>query len=52
MEKMNTQNDANSNLLYSLKPYLRESKQAKLDQYANLMKLSQITNLFKNEKEK
>ena len=52
LEKMNTQNDANSNLLYSLKPYLRESKQAKLDQYANLMKLSQITNLFKNEKEK
>lgn len=52
MEKMNTQNDANSNLLYSLKPYLRESKQAKIDQYANLMKLSQISNLFKNDKEK
>lgn len=52
MEKMNTQNDANSNLLYSLKPYLRESKQAKIDQYANLMKLSQLSNLFKNDKEK
>lgn len=52
MEKMNIQNDANSNLLYSLKPYLRESKQAKLDQYANLMKFSQIANLLKNDKEK
>lgn len=50
METLNTKNDPKSNLLYSLKPYLRKSKQAKLDQYVNLMKLSQVTNLFKNEK--
>ena len=52
METLNTKDDPKSNLLYSLKPYLRKSKQAKLDQYVNLMKISQVTNLFKNEKEK
>lgn len=50
METLNTKNDPKSNLLYSLKPYLRKSKQAKLDQYVNIMKISQVTNLFKNEK--
>lgn len=52
METMNNKDDPKSNLLYSLKPYLRKNKQAKLDQYVNLLKISQITNLFKNEKEK
>lgn len=50
MEAMNDKTDAKSNLLFSLKPYLRKSKQAKLDQYVNIMKISQITNLFKNDK--
>ena len=50
MEALNSKNDAKSNLLYSLKPYLRKSKQAKLDQYVNLLKISQVSNLFKNEK--
>ena len=50
METMNNKNDPKANLLYSLKPYLRKSKQAKLDQYVNLLKISQVTNLFKNEK--
>ena len=50
MEAMNTKNDPRSNLLYSLKPYLRESKRSKLDQYANLLKITQVTGLFKNEK--
>ena len=50
MEALNNKNDPRSNLLYSLKPYLRKSKQAKLDQYVNIMKISQVTNLFKNEK--
>lgn len=40
MEKMNSSNDPRNNLLYSLKPYLRESKQDKLDQYANLMNIA------------
>ena len=29
---------------------IRESKQKKLDQYVNLFKITQITNLFKNER--
>lgn len=50
METLNKKDDPRSNLLYSLKPYLRESKQKKLDQYVNLFKITQISNLFKNEK--
>ena len=50
MEKMNNSNDPISNLLYSLKPYLRETKQEKLDQYVNLLKVSQIAEVLKNDK--
>ena len=50
MEKMNSSNDPRNNLLHSLKPYLRESKQDKLDQYANLMNIAKIAEIFKNEK--
>ena len=50
MEKMNNTNDPRSNLLYSLKPYLRKTRQEKIDQYINLFKISKITNLLKNEK--
>ena len=50
METMNNKDDPKANLLYSLKPYLRKSKQEKLDQYINLLKISQVTKLFKNEK--
>ena len=50
MEALNNKNDPRTNLLYSLKPYLRSSKRSKLDQYANLLKITQVTNLFKNEK--
>ena len=48
-EKMNNKNDPRSNLLYSLKPYLREQKQEKLDQYANLMNVAKIAELLKND---
>lgn len=47
MEALNTSNDQDSNLLYSLKPYLRKSRQAKLDQYINILKISQVSKLFK-----
>ena len=50
IESFNQKDDARSNLLYSLKPYLRESRQKKIDQYVNLFKISAITNFFKNEK--
>ena len=50
IENLNKKDDPRSNLLYSLKPYLRESRQKKLDQYVNLLKITQITDLFKSEK--
>lgn len=48
MEKMNNSNDPRSNLLYSLKPYLREGKKEKLDQYANLLNVAKIADIFKD----
>ncbi len=49
MEKLNDSNDPRSNLLYSLKPYLREEKKEKLDQYANLLNVAKIADLLKND---
>ena len=52
MEKMNTSNDPRSNLLYSLKPYLREERKGKVDQYANLLNFAKIAELLKNDNNK
>ena len=49
MEKLNDSNDPRSNLLYSLKPYLRDSKKEKLDQYANLLNVAKIAELLKDK---
>lgn len=49
MEKMNDKNDPRSNLLNSLRPYLREEKRGKLDQYANLMNVAKIADALKDE---
>lgn len=46
MENMNNKNDPRANLLYSLKPYLRDSKKNKLDQYVNLLNVSKIAELM------
>ena len=47
------ENNAGTNLLYSLKPFLRESKQSKLNQYANILKISSvISELNKNNSNK
>lgn len=50
MQAMNfNENNAGTNLLYSLKPFLRKSKQDKLSQYANILKISSvISELNKN----
>ena len=48
MSKMNNSNDPRSNLLQSLKPYLREERKAKVDQYANLLNIAKIAELFNN----
>ena len=50
VEKLNKQDDPRARLLYSLKPYLRESRKKKLDQYINLIKITSITDLFNNRK--
>ncbi len=49
MDKMNNSNNPSSNLLHSLKPYLRESRREKVDQYANLLNIAQISGLFNND---
>lgn len=52
MENMNNKNDPRANLLYSLKPYLRDNKKDKLDQYVNLLNVSKIANFMnKNDNE-
>lgn len=50
MEKMNNNDDPRSNLLHSLKPYLRHTKQEKLDQYVNLLNFSKVADILKNDK--
>lgn len=52
MEKMNSSDDPRSNLLYSLKPYLREERKQKVDQYANLLNVAKIAELLKNDNNK
>lgn len=49
MGKMNnSKNDPRKNLLNSLRPYLRDSKRGKLDNYMNLLNVTQIAELMKN----
>lgn len=49
MEKMNNSNDSRSNLLYSLKPYMRKEKRGKIDQYANLLNIAKVADLLKED---
>lgn len=49
MDSMNTNNNPSSNLLNSLKPYLRDSRKEKIDQYANLLNFAKIAELLKND---
>ena len=46
---MNQKDNPGSNLLHSLKPYLRDSRKDKLDQYANLLNLTKIADVMKND---
>ena len=52
IEKMNSSNDPRSNLLYSLKHYLREERKGKVDQYATLLNFAKIAELLKNDNNK
>ena len=49
-KQMNNGNNSRSNLINSLKPYLRSEKQGKLDQYSNLMNIAKMAELFKDNK--
>ena len=46
IDKMNTKNDPRSNLLHSLKPYLKDSRKSKIDQYIQLMNMSKVIDVF------
>ena len=47
MSSMNDKkNDSRTNLLISLKPYLKESRQNKVDQYIQLMKMEKIMEIM------
>lgn len=49
MEKMKSNgNDPRANLLLSLKPYLKESRKEKIDQYIKLFSMSKVIELFNN----
>ena len=48
MDNMNSKNDPRSNLLNSLKPYLRDTKKEKIDQYVNLLYFSKVAEMFNN----
>lgn len=50
IDKMNNNEDPRAKLLYSLKPYLRESKKNKLDQYINFLNITKIADIMNNEK--
>ena len=42
LNNMNNKDDPRTNLIYSLKPYLRDSKKEKIDQYANLLNITKM----------
>jgi len=51
IEKMNkTQNDPRSNLLRSLKPYLRSSRKDKLEQYVKLLSMTNVMEALGNNR--
>ncbi len=48
MESLNSNNDPRSNLLLSLKPYLKESRREKVDQYIKFFGMSKFLEVFNN----
>lgn len=52
IDKMNKnqKNDPRANLLRSLKPYLRSSRKDKLEQYVNLLNMTNVLEVFGNNR--
>lgn len=46
-EKMNSTEDPRANLLRSLKPYLKESRKSKVDQYIQLFNMTKVMDVLK-----
>lgn len=46
-EKMNSSEDPRANLLRSLKPYLKESRKSKVDQYIQLFNMTKVMDILK-----
>ncbi len=49
MNKMNNQNNPRNNLLYSLKPFLRNDKKEKLEQYIKISNILSIIEILGKE---
>lgn len=45
-DKMNSKDDPRSKLLLALKPYLKESRKEKLDQYIQLFNIGKVIDIF------
>lgn len=52
MEKMNSKDDPRANLLLSLKPYLKNSRKSKVEQYIQLFNMSKVLDVFGGDKKK
>lgn len=51
MDKMNhTKDDPRTNLLLSLKPYLKESRKDKIEQYVKLFNMSKVMEVFNSKR--
>ena len=51
LEKMNqNKNDPRSNLLISLKPYLKKSRKDKVEQYIQLFNMSKVMDVLKPDR--
>ncbi len=48
LDKLNSKDNPNTKLLLALKPYLKDSKKEKLDQYIKLMNISSLLEVFNN----
>lgn len=48
MDGLNSKDDPRANLLRSLKPYLKDSRKSKIDQYMQLLNMSKVFDMMKN----
>lgn len=49
MDKMNSKDDPRSKLLVSLKPYLKDSRKSKVDQYIQFLNMSKVIDVFSKQ---